>query len=365
MVQLNIDCEGPITQNDNAFELCEELIPQGGDFFSRVSRYDDYLAEVERRPGYKAGDTLKLVLPFLKAYGATDKKMEEFSRKTLVLLKGAKEMLSQVASLMPTFIISTSYEPYLKALCAVTGFPVDQVYCTAVNLDKYQITGKETEKLKRLAQEIAEMPILEWPDGATGSEDLDIHGRKILARLNEIFWTILPSMKIGRVLNEVNPIGGVEKARAVEKSLSRTGKPVSEVFYVGDSITDIQALELVSQGGGIPMSFNGNKYAIRAARWACISHNTAIIAAIARFLQLQGMNALEDIVDSSLLEGRELLNRLAEKGVEKKYLIPLENDQSPAPPKLICLERVDVDAVIQESEGVRKSVRGLSIGELG
>ena len=28
------DCEGPITNNDNALELCQKMIPQGGQFFS-------------------------------------------------------------------------------------------------------------------------------------------------------------------------------------------------------------------------------------------------------------------------------------------------------------------------------------------
>ena len=47
-LQLDTDCEGPLALNDNAFELCREFIkPQGDRFFQQVSRYDDYLAEVE------------------------------------------------------------------------------------------------------------------------------------------------------------------------------------------------------------------------------------------------------------------------------------------------------------------------------
>ena len=60
------DCEGPITKNDNAAELAEAFIPKGHIFFSKISLYDDYLAEVVHRPGYKAGDTLRLILPFSK-----------------------------------------------------------------------------------------------------------------------------------------------------------------------------------------------------------------------------------------------------------------------------------------------------------
>ncbi len=43
------DCEGPITKNDNAAELAAQFIPEGHRFFSVVSLYDDYLAEVVRK----------------------------------------------------------------------------------------------------------------------------------------------------------------------------------------------------------------------------------------------------------------------------------------------------------------------------
>ena len=65
------DCEGPISKNDNAMELAGQFLPRGERFFSRVSKYDDFLADVEKRPGYRAGDTLKLILPFFKAFGVT------------------------------------------------------------------------------------------------------------------------------------------------------------------------------------------------------------------------------------------------------------------------------------------------------
>jgi len=49
------DCEGPISKNDNAFELTSSLVPDGDSFFALVSKYDDVLADVVKKPGYKAG----------------------------------------------------------------------------------------------------------------------------------------------------------------------------------------------------------------------------------------------------------------------------------------------------------------------
>ena len=55
------DCEGPISKNDNAFELAEHYIPDGGKFFRILSHYDDVLAYLEQRPNYSVGYTLRLL----------------------------------------------------------------------------------------------------------------------------------------------------------------------------------------------------------------------------------------------------------------------------------------------------------------
>jgi predicted HAD superfamily phosphohydrolase len=89
-VQLNTDCEGPLALNDNAFELCRDFIkPQGDRFFQQVNRYDDYLAEVAKQPGYQSGNTLKLILPFLKAHGLTNAQIEAFPADSLMPGRGA------------------------------------------------------------------------------------------------------------------------------------------------------------------------------------------------------------------------------------------------------------------------------------
>ena len=160
------DCEGPISKNDNAFELAASFVPNGDQFFALVSKYDDVLADAVKKPGYKAGDTLRLILPFLKAYGATDKKIRDFSGRNVLLVRGAKDTLNYVNSLMPSFIVSTSYEQYISALCIATGFPFENTYCTRLNMDKYNISEQETAKLKALAKEISELPMITIPENA-------------------------------------------------------------------------------------------------------------------------------------------------------------------------------------------------------
>ncbi len=367
MIQVNLDCEGPLTENDNAYELCTACIPRGGDFFARVSKYDDYLADVQKREGYKAGDTLKLVLPFLKAYGVTSEKMREFSFETLRLLPGTKRMLPAIAEKFPVFIISTSYRPYLDALCRATGFPAGNIYCTDVDIDKYHLSSDEAARLKDIAREIADQPMLAWPDEASDIDDLDEVHRQVLLRLDDIFWRVIPEMQAGAILHDVNPVGGNEKALSVRDSLRRTGLDASHIFYAGDSITDVQALEFVGRAGGVAMSFNGNSYCIRAARWACLSENTAIVGAIADAVDASGMDVLDSLVldESGRAGGEYLIEFLREKGARQDMLSDFDSSIHGNLPSIYRIEKADILTLISESEDFRKGVRGVSAGELG
>ena len=149
------DCEGPISKNDNAYEATAHFVPNGDKLFSIISKYDDVLADTVKKPGYNAGDTLKLVLPFLKAYGVSDQALREFSSENLLLIAGTRETLQHVKSLMDSFIVSTSYEHYIKALCDELAFPFENTYCTRLSLDKYGFSDRESERLREFAAEIA------------------------------------------------------------------------------------------------------------------------------------------------------------------------------------------------------------------
>ncbi len=364
--QLNIDCEGPLTQNDNAFELCEAFIPSGEDFFSKVSRYDDYLVEVEHRPDYKAGDTLKLILPFLKAFGLDSDSLQVFSAKTLMLLPGADSFLRSLPDMLPSFIISTSYEPYLKALCDITDFPSDCIYATNVDLDRYTLDDDDRIRLQIFLDHILGSKMIDWPDDARSVSDLSPDSRESVDLMNRIFWQYIPSMSIGSILDNVNPIGGTEKARAVEHSLKRTGLSLSQVVYVGDSITDANALELVVKSGGIGIAFNANRYAIKKANWALTGGDSRLIGAILSLILDKGPDALHNITSSqNWLAGKEFLDILRGQGVSSSFIDPLMSLSGLEIPTFSPVSLKNIDQLIEHGERVRKVVRGVATGALG
>lgn len=330
------DCEGPLTLNDNAFEYCQAIVPQGDRFFKQISRFDDYLADIKKRPGYKPGDTLKLILPFLKLFGGNNQSLREFSRRTLTVLPGIPETLKRIKKLLPVYIISTSYKPYLEALCEMLDFSMDHVFCTEVDLDRIRLSKEEAKVLENFYQEIMSFPPIELPKNATKVEDLSSQLLEVLERLEEIFFDHIWNMEIGVFLREVDPIGGEQKAKACKLISENLGVSLAEGFYVGDSITDMNALQILKEAKGVSLSFNGNRYALKSAEFYALSMSGEIF---------------EDLVKIFLDQGKEGLENYVCFGKYEFAKIPQESE---------VFERL-----VEKSETFRKLVRGQKIGELG
>jgi len=353
------DCEGPISKNDNAYELTAHFVPAGDKLFSIISKYDDVLAGVTKKRGYNAGDTLKLILPFLKAYDVTDEKMQEFSAQTLLLIAGTQETLTHILSTADAFIVSTSYEHYIKALCSFVGFPFKNTYCTRLCIDKYKLTPQEKAKLKALAKEIASMQIMRIPPNSKSLNDFSAKDQETICRLNEIFWKEIPDMHCARIFSEVTTVGGEQKAQAIRDITKKLGTQLSSVIYVGDSITDVQAFQLVRENGGLTIAFNGNNYAVENAEVSVLSENNLVTAIIADVFLNHGK-------DHSL----KMLENWSSENLKQSSINPLLLNRvfalfPKALPKVQIVTSKNREALIKESSEFRKRVRGEAVGRLG
>jgi len=353
------DCEGPISKNDNAFELTSHFVPDGDQFFALISKYDDVLADVVKKPRYKAGDTLRLILPFLKAYGATNEKIREYSSKNILLVPGARDTLRFVSDLMPSFIVSTSYEQYISSLCSLTGFPYDDVYCTKLNIDKYKMSKEEAKRLKDIRKEISAMSMIEIPEKAKAMQNFSQRDQENIQRLDEIFWEEIPKMESGKMLKEVNPTGGYEKAKAVQDIVEKLDSRLDNVMYVGDSITDVPSFQLVKKNGGLTISFNGNEYAIREAEIAVLSGNTIVTSVLAEVFSRLGKNRVIRLVEEWNPSG---LKKYCATSMLRERMLKLYRD---AFPQVEMITDGNRESLKKESSAFRKSVRGEAIGKLG
>jgi predicted HAD superfamily phosphohydrolase len=340
------DCEGPLSKNDNAQELAERFIPEGAEFFARLSRYDDFLADVLGKPGYNAGDTLRLLAPFLKAFAVTDEDVELFSAEGVLLVPGVPRLLDQVRQLLPVYVISTSYTPYIRALCGVLDLPFDHCRCTELSLDAWEMDREESAWLREQVLRVLERPVIELPEGAGSAQDLCDEDQTTVAALDELFWTRMQARTSGELLNAVRPVGGGMKLEALERIAAAEDVPLSAVMYVGDSITDAPPLAAVKAAGGAALSFNGNGYALTAAEFAAASPDAEVCGHLAKAFAHGGRDAVAAAVRSwpKPTEGA----RTSGKARARVGLV----DEEP-------------EALASASAAARRQVRGERIARLG
>jgi energy-converting hydrogenase A subunit R len=360
-IQLNTACEGPLALNDNTFEICREFIkPHGDRLFSQVSRYGDYLADIAKRPEYQAGGHLKLIPPFLKAHGVTNAMLQDFCSQNIRLLSGAEEAYKFLHRFgFPIFEISAGYRQFAEAVGSRLGFDAEHIFGTELDLDRYQLTPAEAEELRRLEEEIVAAPAIELPPEAIAPSDLPALVQEAIATLDRIFWQRLPEMEIGAILTEVKPVGGPDKAQAVSDSLAQTGLNLTDTIYVGDNLTDVQALEAVRTGSGLALSFNGSREAVQAAEVVVVSDSAWSVAMLVAIFRLWGKaGVLEVAAPETRSKSRSLV--LPEEMIE-----PIAMGLQGHTFNLYMSNNPNLEKIIRESEAMAARLRGAAIASVG
>jgi energy-converting hydrogenase A subunit R len=254
------DLEGPLSPQDNAYELMK-LFPNGDRAFEVISRYDDLLT-VEDREDYEPGDTLALIVPFLILHNISEENIAELAAKAS-LTGGAEKLISWLQSKgWKVFCISTSYEQYAYHITQKLGIYAHNVACTTFPLDKLRadLSREETELVRQAEDDLLSMKPVD-------------DDQRIKQRLDSFFWEKLPATNLGQAIKEVKPVGGRRKVAALKRFADKYEQPLSGWVVIGDSITDFRMLQAVEEEKGLAIAFNANQYALPYATMGLASTN--------------------------------------------------------------------------------------------
>jgi energy-converting hydrogenase A subunit R len=343
LTQKNVCCwdlEGPISTLDFAAELSRLLSKKTkldlqkfnmGEFFEMISNYDDYLIDVpgvKKRlniPNYQPGDTLRLVAPlYMSCF--SDKELIKLANNNLGLLPGCKESMKVLHKNWDIFVISTSYRHFAHNVAKSLNIPLDQVYCTDLNI-------KEANKtIYNIEGDIKNLVNVIFQNYIDNGKNLDL------------------------VIEDLNR-GGKRKEMAVERISNITQVPISEMVALGDSITDINMLQRLKDEGGIAVSFNGNRFTVGRANIAITTPNNLGTLAI-----FESKNNIENFLDSwekhySRFKNNpeKIPSKLISKEV-KNYFIRYKF--VPEIESLSNKTKKELDLIILKQEKFRKQVRG-------
>ena len=339
------DCEGPLTLNDNAYELAVNLIENGDELFKVISLYDDYLVDVVKKENYKAGNTLKLILPFFVVENLSNNIMVDFSRDNIYAVNDSKFLIEYLKKAMNTYIVSTSYGQYIEAVSNYMEVPFENTFYTDVDVDSLKLNDDEIQKVNEFKKLILDNP-----------DDYEL--------FDDIFFTQIPKMGIYERLREIEVVGGEGKKLAIDKIIERDNINVEEMLYIGDSITDVEPLEFARKNNGISISFNGNEYPLKVAEIAIVSPSAIATAVIADVYSQNDKNkVLEFINDYNNADNLEKLfndynidsnikNQFFKVFTSKYPLIQIITDENYA-------------EILKVSKEMRNNIRGHDIGGLG
>jgi energy-converting hydrogenase A subunit R len=179
--------------------------------------------------------------------------------------------------------------------------------------------------------------------------------QEAIATLDRIFGERLPEMECGALLWEVKPLTGPAKAEAVTASLAKTGLKLTDTIYVGDRGSDVQALAAVRTGGGLSISFNGNRDAATAAEVVVMSDCTWPIAMLTAIFRLWGKEGvLEVAAPETRAKSRALV--LPEEMIE-----PIAMGLQGHVFNLYMSNHPNLEKIIQESEAMQARLRAEAI----
>ena len=340
------DCEGPLTLNDNAFELAAEFIEDGGELFKFLSLYDDYLVDVVKKENYKAGNTLKLILPFFVVEGLKNKDLIEFSQNHIYSVEDSKFLLTYLQKEMNTYIVSTSYGQYIEAISNYMELPFKNTFYTNVNLDNLTLTDEEITKITEFKKLILENP-----------EDYEL--------FDDIFFSQITKMGIYENIKNIEVVGGQGKKLAIDQIIERDNINKDKIFYIGDSITDVEPLDFAHRNNGISVSFNGNEYPLKVAEIAIVSPSAVTTAVIANIYANNDKNkVIEFIKDYNNLNDYESLfnDYNIDEEIKDKFFSVFSNENYPL---IQIINENNFDEILKVSKEMRNNIRGQDIGGLG
>ncbi|MBO7518084.1 MAG: hypothetical protein J6T31_03150 [Methanobrevibacter sp.] len=371
------DCEGPLTLNDNAYELADEFIEDGGKLFKIISRFDDYLVDDVKLENYHAGDTLKLIVPFYKLAGLTNEKMIKFSRENIYLVDGSDDTLRFANELIDSFIVSTSYGQYIEALCNYIDFPFQNTYHTQLDIgwatnfnqsdkksnnvssttnNSQTIVGDKSPKFIEELKKVDEFRKIILEHGEENEDDFNV--------LYDIFFNEFPKLEINKYIESVKTVGGKGKQIAVEDIVEKLDLGQGSIIYMGDSITDVEPLQYARDNGGLSVSFNGNEYPLNVAEIAVVSNHTIVSSIL---IDLHSRFDKEYVLDF-IREYSQKGPNAAFEDFEVDYSLIEEFEKvfyNKEAPIIEIITDDNRDYLLKLSKEMRNGIRGKDIGGLG
>lgn len=340
---------GFLVKNNPTRDLCARFMRNGAHFYDVVARYDALTAYVLGREEATAGNTVKWVVPFLKANGATDYLVRQAYRESLQMLPGAEDALRYISKCLPTYVSTSMYEHGWMAVAERVDAPLCEVFCSRMDIDHVRFGRTDARKVREMGERITALRIPKIAYELNVPMEVHEDDVKIIRTMDDVLQNGIPGLPAMGLMESTNPVTSHRKAYQLLDIRKQTGFDLDSTMYVGGEDTDYQCLDLVRDAGGVALSFNGSDFAVRGCNVAVMSKDATVGAVIAALFNDRGIEAVLDLAanwERPYLKrcdfcDRNLLDRMLAAHPRKL-------------PELYAVDRTNVDEIAAKSAEYRK-----------
>ena len=296
--QIIIEPQGFLTPADTIRDAACEFIPHGDKLYDIFDRYNLVTTYVLNRDESNNTDSARLITPFLKAFDVTDYALRKYYDDNLPLMKNAGKVMDYFNNLLPTFIDSRMYEHASYTLSEKLNIPISAFNTTSLSLDGTRFSHGTEKSVREDAEAIAYLPVSNAGYVLNVPVELDDAEVNMISTFDDLFQKKYQKNECASLMQGITSVGANEKAYALLDIRKGTQVDLDGTVYIGGERIDYQVLDLVKDGNGLAMSFNGSEFAVHGSNVAVLSDDCTTAAVLVAKFYDTGIQGVFDLIDN-------------------------------------------------------------------
>ena len=350
--QIIVEAQGFLTPCDSIRDLASAVIKDGGKIYDLLDRYENVVNYVlNRSDAANTTDCSRLLAPLLKAYGTTDFEVLQFYRQNLPILPGAGEVMKYFLDTMPTFIDTKMFEHGAYALCEKLGLPHAIANSSSLELDETDMSRKTCKDIREMAERIAKLRISKFQYEVNVPAELDDDEIKMINTLDDIYLKRMNNTEAQEMMQNMAAVSANEKAYALLDIRKNTQVDLDGTAYIGGEFIDFQVMDLIKDGNGLAMAFNGSEIAVHGSNVVVLSDDCTVAAVLVSKFYDTGIQGVFDLIDNwnrETLEGPDMPDRNLVAEMLSRHPKKL--------PEVYRVTRDNVDEIAAKSDAYRSKL---------
>ncbi len=348
--QIIVEAQGFLTPCNSIRNLAVHFLKNGGKVYDLLDRYDNIVNYVlNRNDASNMSDSSKLLAPLLKAYGVTDYEVLRYYSENLPVMPGAKDAMKYFLNTMPTFIDTKMYEHGAHALCDLLDIPVSLASSSGLDLDNTNMSRQTSKEIRTLVDAIAKLRISKQEYELDVPSELDDDEVAMIATLDDIYLKKLQNSEAQDMMQTMATVNANEKAYALLDIRKNTQVDLDGTIYIGGEFVDFQVMDLIKDGNGLALSFNGSEITVHGSNVAVLSDDCTVATVLVSKFYDTGIQGVFDLVDNwsrKTLENEDMPDRNLVDEMLRRHPRKL--------PEVYRVTRDNVDEIAAKSDAYRR-----------